>query len=247
MDFLNPLHSPAARALLDSVSPGKPGARLDNADPTRVAFDAAVFAMQSLSASVAAAVQTWCEQGELGDGETQADRLWALLIGIADENKDGELTEDEQVIVTTAANEAWSYMAAKGVDEGDLDALFNADDPEAANAAATRVCEFLAGAMPDGEDASGDEIDDFAFGPEAQEGLFDSAGVPRLDAVYKKQFAIRGGKKTMIRKRVGGTVRLSAAQKVAIRKARMKAGGSRAMAKRLRSMRIGRKMGLNGR
>lgn len=238
----NFLQSAAAQALLRSAVPANPAARLDSADETRVVFDAAVFAMQNISMAVAASIQTWCE-GDLAEGEGPADRLMAMLVGIADENKDGELTEEESAIIETAANEAWSYMAAKGVAESDLDDLFNADDPEVANAAGMRICEFLAGNLPDGE-AADDEIDNFAFGPEAQEGLLDNAGQPRLDAVYKKRFVVRGGKKTVVRKRISGTVRLSAAQKLAIRKARTKAHGARAQAKRMKSLRVRKSIGL---
>ena len=247
--LMNLLQSAGVRRLLDSVTPGAaPSARLDAADPDMVSGESAAYAIQTISMRVASSLQTWCETGadDLGDGENKADRLLAMLIGIADEDKDGELTEDEQMVVEVAMNEAWSYLAAKGVAESDLDDLFNSDDPATAGAAADRVCEYLAEKLPNGE-AADDEADDFAFGPEATEGVFDSAGRVMLDAVYKKRFAIRGGKKTMIRKRVSGTVRLSAKQKVAIRKAGRKAHGARAMAKRMKSMRIRNSMGLNRR
>lgn len=243
--LMNFLQTAGVRQLLGAVAPAAASARLDSADPDMVAGESSAYAIQSISMRVAASLQTWCETvaDDLGDGESKADRLLAMLIGIADEDKDGELTEDEQMIVEVAMNEAWSYLAAKGVAESDLDALFNSDDPAESGAAAERVCEYLAEKLPNGEGAD-DEVDDFTFGPEATEGVFDSAGRVMLDAVYKKRFAIRGGKKTMVRKRVAGTVRLSAKQKVAIRKAGRKAHGSRAMAKRLKSMRMRKNMGL---
>jgi hypothetical protein len=209
-----------------------------------VAGDAMAYAVQSVSMAAAATVQAWCESDDITDGEGAADRLMAMLVGIADENKDGELTEDEQLLVDVAANEAWSYMTSKGVAESDLDALFNSDDPAVANEAGARVMEFLCDTLPDGEDASADELDDFAFGSEAQEGIFDAAGRPMLDAVYKKRFAVRGGKKMMVRKRISGTVRLSAKQKMSIRKAGMKSRGSKAMAKRMKSLRVRKAMNL---
>ena len=85
-----------------------------------------------------------------------------------------------------------------------------------------------------------DEVDAFAFDAEAQEPLMDSV----LDAVYKKRMVIRAGKKMRINKRVSGTVRLSAAQKIAIRKAGMKSRSASARMRRMRSMSKRRKMGL---
>ena len=55
---------------------------------------------------------------------------------------------------------------------------------------------------------------------------------------------VRNGKKVRINKRVSGTVRLSAKQKVAIKKARLKSHNARAMLKRAKSMRKRKQMGL---
>lgn len=238
-----PHSDPKVRALVQAVS--RP--RLDSAEKTppdadMVALDSAGFASNVIAMKAAAAVQTWCEStGDaslaLDEGEGSADRLLALMVGIADDNKDGELDADEQAVVEMAFNAAWDYMSAKGVAESDLEALYG-DDPVAANAAGDRVCEMLADKLPDGE-AADDDIDDFTFGSEATEGVF--------DAVYKKRFAIRNGKKTIVRKRVSGVVRLSAKQKVAIRKAQRKSGSAKAMMKRMKSMRVSRAMGLTGR
>lgn len=220
-----------------SVATASSAVRLDEVDGDMVAGEASSYALQTIAMQAAAMVQTWCETGEdLAEGEGLGDRLMMMLVGIADENKDGELTDEESAVLTVAMNEAWSYMAAKGVAESDLDALFNAEDPEVYNGAAARVCEFMADALPDGDEAAGDEIDDFAFGADAQAGVF--------DAVYKKRFTVRNGKKMIKRVRVSGTVRLSAKQKVAIRKARMKAHGAKAMAKRMKSVRVRKAMGI---
>lgn len=242
---MHPLYlNAAALLLLDSASEAGPKARLDATDPDMVAGEAASFAIRSISMQAAATVQAWCESDDLGEGEGAGDRLFAMLVGIADDNKDGELSDAEQAVVDVAMNEAWSYMSAKGVAESDLSALFNAEDPAEYNAAGVRIMEFLCDKLPDGDEAAGDEVDDFAFGAEAQEGIFDSAGNLMLDAVYKKRFAIRGGKKMIIRKRVSGTVRLSARQKVAIRKAGMKSRSAGAMVKRMKSLRVRKAMNL---
>jgi hypothetical protein len=226
----------AALAVLDSAQP-QPAVRLDEVDGDMIADEASSYALKTVAMRAAAMVQGWCETGDdLGEGEGLGDRLMMMLVGVADENKDGELTEEESAVLQVALNEAWSYMAAKGVSESDLDALFNSEDPDTYNGAAARVCEFLTEALPDGDEAAMDELDDFAFGSDAQAGVF--------DAVYKKRFTVRNGKKMVKRVRVSGTVRLSAKQKVAIRKAGMKAHGAKAMAKRMKSMRVRKSMGI---
>lgn len=227
------LHTLAAAAAVAATSPK---ARLDSVDEEVVTDSATDYALSSIAMRAVATVQQWCEEDSMGDGEGKGDRLIAMLIGVADEDKDGELSEDEQAVVQTAMNDAWDYLAAKGVAESDLDALFNGESAES-NAAAERVCEFVKERLPEGDDAMGDEIDNFAFGGEASESMF-------TDAVYKRRFAIRGGKKVRVMKRVAGVVRLSAGQKVAIRKARMKAHGARATAKRMKSLRVRKSMGL---
>jgi hypothetical protein len=229
---LSAVHALAAAAAAVAAAPA---ARLDSADETLVADSATDYALRSISMRAVATVQQWCESSEMGEGEGKGDRLVAMLIGIADEDKDGDLTEDEQEIVQVAMNEAYDYLAAKGVAEADLEALFNGESAES-NAAADRVCEFMVERLPEGDEAMGDEIDDFAFGGEAGEAVF--------DAVYRKRFAIRQGKKVRVMKRVAGTVRLSAGQKLAIRKARLKAHGSKATFKRMKSMRVRKSMGL---
>jgi hypothetical protein len=65
-----------------------------------------------------------------------------------------------------------------------------------------------------------------------------------LDAVYKKKIVIRRGKKVRINKRVSGTVRLTAKQKVAVRKMLRKTHSAVAQMRRSKSMRVRRRAGL---
>jgi hypothetical protein len=202
-------------------------------------FDAAnAFLDSATRMDVASALQQWAETAgdDLGEGETMADRLFALMVGIADDNKDGDLTDDEVAIVTTALENAFEYLAGKGVAEDDaLKVLEDGDDE-----AAVRVAEFLRGALPEGEDGEMADVDNFAFDSESSSDLFDCV----LDAVYKKKVVVRGGKKMRINKRVSGRVVLSAAQKVAIRKARRRAHSSAAKVHRAKSMKMRRRAGL---
>ncbi|KPF70315.1 hypothetical protein IP84_00715 [beta proteobacterium AAP99] len=66
-----------------------------------------------------------------------------------------------------------------------------------------------------------------------------------LDAVVRRRkVAIREGRKTIVRERVAGVVRLTPAQRVAIRKARLKAHSATARARRMRSLRVAKAAGL---
>ena len=205
---------------------------LDSADEEPSLFGADEYTIRDISLSAIAAVQQWAETDDLDDGESYADRLMALMVGIADANKDGDITEDEQGVLEVALNAAWDYLVKCGATEEDAGALLNDWDDEAAD----RVRDLVASVLPEGDDESSAEIDNFVFSDSDQE--------PALDAVYKMKMAVRKGKKMRIRKRISGTVRLSAKQKVAIRKARMKSHSAGAMMRRMKSMRMRRKIGM---
>jgi len=211
-------------SVLDTANKEDQGIVLDGADD---------YTARDIRLSAIAAVQEWAETDDLDEGETSADRLLALMVGIADANKDGDIDEDEQGVLEIALNAAWDYLLKLGVDDDDLDALFNEWDEDVAG----RVRELAASELPDGEDAAGEDMDSFVFANEDDQ-------EPVFDAVYKKKLVIRKGKKVRIRKRVSGRVRLSAKQKMAIRKARRKSHSAGAMMRRMKSMRLRRKAGL---
>ena len=81
---------------------------LDGASEDDVALDAAAeFEAVSARMDAVSAIQQWVEDSDLDDGEGSADRLLALMIGIADSNKDGELSEDEHAVILEALEAAW--------------------------------------------------------------------------------------------------------------------------------------------
>lgn len=199
----------------------------------------AMFALTDIRLAAVASVQAWVETDDLDEGESMADRLVTMLVGIADENKDGEITEDEDAVITMAMEAAFDYMLTKGAAEDDVLAVLNECDAEAAG----RVIEKLKSTLPDGEEASLAELDEFVFDADATEPMLDTADVV-LDAVYKKRIVVRGGRKVRINKRVAGRVVLSGKQKVAIRKARRRAHSSAAKMRRARSMKMRRRSGM---
>lgn len=218
--------------VLDACGDKKP--KGDYKEQAPIMDAAADYAAKDIAVDAIATLQQFAETSEddLDDGEDLADRLAAMFIGIADANIDGEIGEDEQAVLDEALNAAWDYLLSKGAEEGDLDCLFNDWDNDAAKAIHT----LLVTKLPDGDQAASDDADTFIFGDGSDESAF--------DAVYKKRAVIRGGKKTWIRKRISGHVRLSAKQKVSIKKAGLKSQNAAAKMRRAKSMRLRGKMGL---
>ena len=228
----------ALTAMIKGQQKARAQAALDSAAKAEMqeeCYDAAGdYVSTDIALKVAASIGEFAETmpGDLDEGEGLADRFAALMVGIADADFDGEIGESESAVLDMALESAWDYLAGKGVPDADIDALLNNWD----NDVATRVQELLAGTLPDGDEAMAEDMDTFAFG--------DGADEAAMDAVYKKKMVIRGGKKMRVNKRISGTVRLSARQKVSIRKASRKSHSATATIKRAKSNRIRRRAGL---
>ncbi|MFV3292387.1 MULTISPECIES: hypothetical protein [Pseudomonas] len=176
-------------------------------------------------------VREWLESEDLGPDEGYGDRLLALIVGTA-AHSDTDLTDDEIEYGGMVAELVGDYLVEKGIPEDDVDALLG--DGEFNNDVAERVHEALLDKMPNGEEAMLDDAGRFVDGDDAD----------MLDATYRKVFAVRGGKKVRMNKRIAGTVRLTAAQKSAVRKMQRKAFSGAAKIRRAKSMRLRQKMGL---
>lgn len=240
----------AFRELLrpDAKAPGTAEPALDatiadrqkDEDKMEEVYDSAGdYASSDIALKAVAAVHEFAETGpdDLDEGETLGDRLFGLLMGIADADKDGEISEEEADLLSIAMETAVDYLVAKGVPEDDAVALMTDFDPELA----ANIQELVIAKLPDGEDEALEDIDTFVFGDGSDESAFDSAA---LDAVYKKKLVIRKGKKVRINKRVSGKVRLSAKQKVAIRKMLRKSHSAKAQMRRAKSVKIRQRSGL---
>lgn len=219
-----------------------------------VVFDStdsrSAYAMSDLKLKAASAVHQFAEtdKSELDEGETLCDRFLSLLAEGCDENEDGEISDEEAQYIDLAYEAAATYMLRFGVNPDELEAFINDDDEKAA----ANIQELLLHALPEGKEACLDDIEKFAFDENdgSTESVLDSAqsnGKQQavMDAVYKKKWVVRQGKKLKIRKRVSGRVILSAGQKKAVRKMHLKSHSGRANLKRLKSMRKREKLGLN--
>lgn len=223
-NMLNEAHKPKEPLPMQSMV--MDGVVMDSANAS------SAYEMGALKLEVASALQEFAETDDLDSGESLCDRFWALLCGLADQNKDGELSDEESKLVDTAYNLAAQYLYDKGIEEDQIIAFLQDDDEEAAES----IQEYLKNILPDGEDNTDDDLNAFAFG--------DGSDEPVFDAAYRKVKAVRNGKKVVIRKRVSGHVRLSARQKMALQKAHRKAHNGRARMKRLKSMKKRQKLGL---
>lgn len=198
--------------------------------------DMAAAELSTLKLDVAGGISSWLEtdDSDLDAGETLVDRFDAIMIGTVDADKNGDLDDDELDVLELAYGIASDYLISQGVNNEDVAAMLNDGD----EAAAENIHEFLINMGVDGEDAEMAAINAAAF--EFDEDS-DSAV---MDATYKRTVAIRNGVKTIVRKRISGTVKLSAKQKAAIKKMQLKAHSGKARAKRLKSLKRRKAMGL---
>lgn len=218
------------KAMLDSAAAEAEQAKQALLDATANA--AGAFAINDIRSAAAMAVKAWAATSDLDEGETLSDRLFAHAVGIANDSQDGDLSEDDTEVIGIALEAMADFLVDKGASEEDVDALLNGAD----NDAAERVAELVRGAGGD-DDA---DVDNFTFDASSSEAVMDGV----LDAVYKKAIVVRNGKKVRINKRISGHVRLSAAQKVAIRKAGIKAHSAAARIRRVKSMKVRSRAGL---
>lgn len=198
--------------------------------------DMAAAELSTLKLDVAGGISSWLEtdDSDLDAGETLVDRFDAIMIGTVDADKNGDLDDDELDVLELAYGIASDYLISQGVNNEDVAAMLNDGD----EAAAENIHEFLINMGVDGEDAEMAAINAAAF--EFDEDS-DSAV---MDATYKRTVAICNGVKTIVRKRISGTVKLSAKQKAAIKKMQLKAHSGKARAKRLKSLKRRKAMGL---
>jgi hypothetical protein len=219
--------------------------RLDGADSGKemnmtIEKMVAIAAMADIRTKAAHAVQVWAETDDLDNDESLYDRLDVLVSSIADGgiDLDGDAsTDDTDDVYMVALQAASDYMSALGADDSDLETLFNSKDDGARDEAANRLLEFLMQALGDDEDAAEEAVKNFAFDMDSDGSVFDSAN-------FKKMPVIRGGKKIMLKKRLGTKLKRTPKQKAALMKAQHKAHSGAANLHRQKSLKVGRKAGL---
>lgn len=207
----------ASKAILDSAK-AEAASRISAAEYAAAESDLQALAM----------IQEWSSTttDDLDHGESLGDRLRAMLVAAVDVNHDGEVSEDEQELLDYVLSTSADFLTEMGADETDVQALLEDFD----DGAAWRVRDLL----NDNFAADDIDLDSFVFGDESAV----------FDAAYKKMTAVRHGKKVIINKRISGVVKLSAKQKLAIKKAQMRSSSPVAKLSRRKSMAVRKRLGL---
>jgi len=183
-----------------------------------------------------------------------SELLDSLILESFVEDPEDDDDEIDSTVKTILSAHIADAMSTLGVDEDLINDVFDSD-VDIADAAIETVSEIILENMP-----ADDELDDFisifAYGDEAtydammkeeEEDTYDAAKKPLTvgrktrrkvggkTVTYKAVKAVRDGKIKVVNKRIAGNVRLSAAQKAALKKARKKSTTSSAVRKRMMS------------
>lgn len=173
------------------------------------------------------------------------------------EDDDGDMDGVLRATLTAHIADAFSTL---GVDDGVIDDMFSSD-MDVADSALEMATETIMDNLPDDGDATDELLSAFAYGygeDEGFDGMFDKVNKLTAGKRTTKTFngkkvryqavkAVRNGKVVIKNKRIGGgKIILSAKQKAALKKARMKARTGTANARRLRSVEKGIRKGIYG-
>lgn len=225
----------AAKAVPENVTTDKVKTPTKKeAKQAQVLDGAELFYSKKTALAACNSVNSWTIEDELDDGESYSDRLYAMLIGVVDEDKNGTMTDEEQAVFDMACDAVQGYLVdALGVDEEDAQALTEDWDDEAGE----RVREFI----KDGFES--DELSELAhdYALSDDDETMDAAG---SSAVYKLFKVVRGGNLKTARKRISGKVSLSAGQKASIKKAQRLSHDAHANLGRKFSMSKRKKLGI---
>jgi len=177
----------AEQKVLDDAKLAEEQAALDSAalDMVETPTSGASYAVQNLTLRAAAAIQVWAEttDDKLDDGEGLGDRLFGLLAGIADENMDGEITDEEAEVLALAVNAAGDYLSAHGIASEDVSTLLANFDNDVAATVKGQIT------LPEGEDAQSEEIEHFTFADGSTDSALDAADTALVAAKAAKDTA----------------------------------------------------------
>lgn len=208
------------------------------------------YCRQNALLIISSLVETITES-KLDADELPTDCFDDLILEVLEGSDESDSTLEDGL--AAALHDAFSTF---GVDDSIIEEIFS-DNVEAADAAIEAAAETVLANLPDDGDPMDEFVREFIYG-EPDEAGFDAATGKKLsrgqmstksfngkNIRYKAVAAIRNGIKTVVNKRLPGQkVRLSAGQRAATKKARMKAVTANALNKRMRSLSKGRKAGL---
>lgn len=161
------------------------GACEDNDDDY---LDAASVVSSNLHVNTANAIMEWCNESTipLDDGETQATRLYVLLLDAAGIDLETDITDDEAEAFDLVCDIAIKYLVSKGVDEAGASELIDSLGSNNADDIGDTVFDYLCDKLPNDDDAITDDMADF--------GILDNTGNGFLDAAsgYKSVLKKKG-------------------------------------------------------
>lgn len=191
-------------------------------------------------ADAMSALLTWIEEGDFS-----YDTLDECIVVVADIDGDYEITEEEENYFNDVWQEVPDALLSLGADKADVVGLVDGPGKESDKAAA-RIGKELSEKMEEEEADADSLIAGFAFGEEAilESVSYDTSLHGILEATYKRKKVVRNGQVQVVRKRVSGHVRQSAAQKASLKKARRKSHTATANLNRRKSMRKREQRGL---
>ena len=262
-------HDRFMQAQFDAMTPADAAARLD-ADPISERMAIATTGEMRVNAlSVVFTLSALLTDPEFDDTEMLPSEILDNLMLEAfsddddDDEDDGEIDATVKMTFSAHVSDALSTL---GVEDSVIDDIFS-NDVEVADVACTTAAETVLENMPDDGDDFINFIASFAYSDDSGDDLDDDSDEPMMDGmgkrkklavgkktvkkvngktlVYKAIKAIRNGKKVTINKRISGKPLLKAAQKKALKKARIKASTAGAIRRQMRSFKKGARMNIH--
>jgi len=215
---------------------------LDIQESSASALNAEIQSVRKMALMLVLVLVDSIVENDLGDDELPSDRLDSLLAGFASEADDEEFEADQATLDILIAN-VQDAFASLGVSDELIATIFSEESE--ADEAIESACELVESTLPTGDDLQ-EFVDLFVYGEAQDDGdtMLDGVSLGKTTTksgkfgkvVYKAVKAIRNGKVAIVNKRVSGRVKLSAKQRSALKKARVKASSSGAIKRRVRSM-----------
>lgn len=164
-----------------------------------------------------------------------------IIIYMADIDDEEDIDEEEEAFYNEIWEEIPNALLSLGAEFKDVENFVGEDDK-----AGSKVGASISKELEDTPADDDDLVASFAYG---EDGVLECAGDDSslrgiLEATYKKRKMVRDGKVVIGKKRVSGRVKLTAAQRAGLKKARRKANTAAARQHRKKSMKIRKLRGM---
>lgn len=222
----------------------------------------AIYDMRAKALAVVLVLANDILEGELDADETPAERLDVLVSHYVD--------DEEDIVLSAFYANMQDAMVSLGVPESIAEEALYADDEQLRDEAVESLSDLVNSNVPDDDDF--DEWQQEFIYSNADEHFGDDGEAEQLDGltqhnknyhkkantvgktttketkrgtiIYKAVKAIRNGELAVVNKRIGGNYRPTQKQRAAMKKLSKFAKTKKAITKRLKSLRLGKKMGL---